>query len=99
MTLVLLTMRLLRHVMRRSMGSGFLEVVEAMPVGRGVQLLLVRIGDEHLVLGVSDSRVTRITDVALESTVGDVDTGQGREQAEGTFLDTMRHMIGGTRGG
>ena len=94
LTLVFCTMRLLRHLMGRSMGSGRLEVIEAVPVGRGVQLVLVRVAREHLVLGVSDSRVTRIAEVNADCITGEVDAVRGQEQASGSFLDTLRQVIG-----
>lgn len=98
LTLVIFTMRLLRHAMGRSMGHGRLQIIEAVPVGRGIRLVLVRIADEHLLLGVSDSRVSTITRVSADCITADVDGGFERESTGGSFVDTLRHMIGRSEG-
>ncbi|GEM_PF-6574559 len=85
--LMYVTMRLLRRYMHSSVGGRHLEVIEAVPLGRSSRVVLVRIGVQYMVLGVSDDRVQKLSD--WEPTVADM---QDEEEtgAPGAFGETLR---------
>ncbi len=85
---------------RRRLGGGrMLEVVERTGVGRTATVVVVRVAEEHWVLGVTDAGITRLGEVDLDDgmklgTFDDTDGAEGdlgAETGEGELAAGQRH--------
>ncbi len=61
--LAYLTLRIMRSVMNRGTTSGYLQVIEAVPLGHKARLVLVRSSGQYLVLGVTEHSVTVVCEL------------------------------------
>ena len=61
--LIYVTMRVLRGYMQSTWQSRNIRILEAISIGRKAQLVLVRVQDRQMVLGVSEAGVTRLMDL------------------------------------
>lgn len=89
--LACLSLRLLRNFMGARTGSGNLEVLEAVSVGRRAQLVLVRIGRRYVVLGVSEAAIVRVAE--MDDEVSQI-LARERPREGGGWLTVLNRFTG-----
>ncbi len=92
--LIYISLRAVNSLMSGRLSGGQLEVIEAIAVGRRAQVVLVRAGDKHLVLGVTDGCVQRLEELDLAHQVT-ISEEKDAVSAGGTAWDRIRDTVSG----
>ena len=87
------TLWLLNVLMRGKMGASNLEVVEVLAVGRRAQVVLMRVGEQHYLIGVSDQSTQLIKELPEEFAVRNREPLKQRGGST-TFQDIFMNLAG-----